>query len=1039
MKNRSLKIRFSLLFVFAIFSSISFAQSLTMEQINGIKARNIGPAGMSGRVTAIDVVSNNPDIIFIGTASGGVWKSESGGVTWEPIFENQDFASVGALKIDQNATDVIWVGTGEGNPRNSQSSGNGIYKSMDGGKTWKHMGLRKTRNIHRIILDPRDAETIYVAVQGSAWGPGEERGLFKSTNGGKNWKKILYLNNTTGAGDLIMDPSNPNKLFVGMWQFERKPWFFTSGGEGSGLYVTYDGGENFQRLNEKNGLPKGELGRIGLGISPNNPKVVYALVESKKNALYRSEDGGHKFKMVANKNIGGRPFYYGEIHIDPQNENRVYNLHSLVDVSNDGGKTFKTLLTWQKAHPDHHAWYMHPSDGSFIIDGNDGGLTISRDRGKTWSFVQNLPLAQFYHINYDMETPYNVYGGMQDNGSWRGPSQVYNVQGIQNVYWKELSFGDGFDVIPDRTNPRHGYTMSQQGNVMRYDLETGFSKFIQPVHPDGDDLRFNWNAAIADNPFNKAGIYFGSQYVHKSDDRGDTWTIISPDLTTNDSTKQKSMESGGLTFDATGAENYTTIIAIAPSTLNKDIIWVGTDDGNLQLTTDGGKTWNNKIKNIKGLPEGSWIPQIQPSTYNEAEAFVVINDYRRDNWAPYIYHTKDYGKKWTNILSKEKVKGYALSFVQDPVAKNLYFVGTESGLYISIDAGKTYSKYTNKYPTVSTMDMRIHPRENDLIIGTFGRAAYIVDNIQPLRELAKEGLSLLDKPVHLFPIPDAEMNVFAQPPGLRFGADAMFYGENKKQGAMISFIANPVEDVKDSVLIEVFNAEGDLMTTIRKSPKKGINRFYWRFNKKGIRFPQQTKPKDNLGEPRGGQVLPGKYKVRLSYSKQVDSTKVNVKFDHRIDYEMKHLEARAALQKTFNAEVEKATKAADKVRDAQAIVKNLSMVIKPLEGDENKDIKDLHKKISKQLTDFAALLEQPKVQGIFRNQKLLPNILRKASWGLMGYIDAPGLREELAIKKAKEAINKYVGDIDTFFAGDWATYQNLIKEKELNFFSSFEN
>jgi len=1038
MKNLSLKIRFSLLFVLAIMSSISFAQSLTMEQINGIKARNIGPAGMSGRVTAIDVVTINPDIIFIGTASGGVWKSESGGVSWEPIFENQDFASVGALKIDQNAPDVIWVGTGEGNPRNSQSSGNGIYKSMDGGKTWKHMGLTKTRNIHRIILDPRDAETIYVAVQGSAWGPGEERGLFKSTDGGKNWKKILYLNNTTGAGDLIMDPSNPNKLFVGMWQFERKPWFFTSGGEGSGLYVTYDGGENFQRLNEKNGLPKGELGRIGLGISPNNPKVVYALVESKKNALYRSEDGGHKFKMVADKNIGGRPFYYGEIHIDPENENRVYNLHSLVDVSDDGGKTFKTLLTWQKAHPDHHAWYMHPTDGSFIIDGNDGGLTISRDRGKTWNFVQNLPLAQFYHINYDMETPYNVYGGMQDNGSWRGPSQVYNVQGIQNVYWKELSFGDGFDVIPDRTNPRHGYTMSQQGNVMRYDLETGFSKFVQPVHPDGDDLRFNWNAAIADDPFNKAGIYFGSQYVHKSTDRGDTWTIISPDLTTNDSTKQKSMESGGLTFDATGAENYTTIIAIAPSPLNKDIIWVGTDDGNLQLTTDGGKTWNNKIGNIKGLPKGSWIPQIHVSTYNEAEAFVVINDYRRDNWAPYIYHTKDYGKKWTNILSKEKVKGYALSFVQDPEAENLYFVGTESGLYISIDAGKTYSKFTNKYPTVSTMDMRIHPRENDLIIGTFGRAAYIIDNIQPLRELAKEGLGLLDKPVHLFPIPDAEMNIFAQPPGLRFGADALFYGENKKQGAMISFIANPVEGVKDSVLIEVFDAEGELMTTIRKSPKKGINRLYWRFNKKGVRFPQQAKPKNNLREPRGGQVLPGEYKVRLSYSKQVDSAKVNVKFDHRIDYEMKHLEARAALQKTFNVEVEKATKAADKVRDAQAIVKNLSMVIKPLEGDENKDIKDLHKKVSKQLSDFTALLEQPKVQGIFRNQKLLPNILRQASWGLMAYIDAPGLREELAIKKAKEAIDKYVSDIDTFFAGDWAAYQKLIKEKELNFFSSFE-
>jgi len=1039
MKNLSLKIRFSFLFVLTLLSGISFAQSLTMEQINGIKARNIGPAGMSGRVTAIDVVTSKPDIIFIGTASGGVWKSDNGGVSWNPIFDHQDFASIGALTIDQSATDVIWVGTGEGNPRNSQSSGNGIYKSMDGGKTWKHLGLPNSRNIYRILIDPRDSKTVYAGVQGSAWGPSEERGLFKTTDGGKNWKKILYINDRTGVGELIMDPSNPNKLFVSMWQFEREAWFFKSGGSGSGLYVTHDAGENFQLLTEKNGIPKGELGRIGLGISPNNPLVVYALVESKHNALYRSEDGGQKFKMVADKNIGGRPFYYGEIHIDPENENRIYNLHSLVDVSDDGGRTFKTMMPYAKAHPDHHAWYMHPKDGSFIIDGNDGGLTMSRDRGKTWRFIRNLPLAQFYHINYDMETPYNVYGGMQDNGSWRGPSQVYNVQGIQNVYWQELSFGDGFDVVPDRVNSRYGFTMSQQGNVMRYDLETGFSKFVQPVHPDGEDLRFNWNAAIAADPFNNNGLYFGSQYLHKSSDRGDTWTIISPDLTTNDSTKQKSMESGGLTYDATGAENYTTIIAIAPSPLNKDIIWVGTDDGNLQLTTDGGKTWTNKIKNIKGVPEGSWIPQIHPSTYNEAEAFVVINDYRRDNWAPYIFHTKDYGKKWTNIVSKEKVKGYALSFVQDTEAENLYFVGTESGLYISIDAGKTFSKYTNKYPTVSTMDMRIHPRENDLIIGTFGRAAYIIDNIEPLRELAKEGLALLKKPVYLFPIPDAEMNIFKQPPGMRFGADALFYGENKKQGAMISYIANPVEGVKDSVLIEIFDAKGDLMTTIRKSPKEGINRFYWRFNKKGVRFPQQAKPKNNLHEPRGGKVLPGEYEVKLSYNTNSCTSKVNVKFDHRIDYEIKNLEARAAMQTAFNTEVEKATKAADKVRDAQAIVKNLSTIIKPLEGDENKDIKDLHKKISKQLNDFAALLKQPKVQGIFRNQKLLPNILRQASWGLMAYIDAPGLREELAVKKAQEAIDKYVGDIDAFFAGEWLTYQTMIKEKNLDFFSSFEN
>jgi len=498
------------------------------------------------------------------------------------------------------------------------------------------------------------------------------------------------------------------------------------------------------------------------------------------------------------------------------------------------------------------------------------------------------------------------------------------------------------------------------------------------------------------------------------------------------------MESGGLTYDATGAENFTTIISIAPSPVNKEVIWVGTDDGNLQLTKDGGKTWTNMIKNVKNVPAGSWIPQIHPSTYNEGEAFVVINDYRRDNWEPYIFHTKDFGKKWTNILSKEKVKGYALSFVQDPEVEHLYFVGTESGLYVSIDAGETYSKFSNHYPTVSTMDMRIHPRENDLIIGTFGRAAFIIDNIEPLRELAKAGVALLEKPVYLFPIPDAEMNVFKQPLGMRFGGDGLFYGENKEQGAMISYIANPVDSVKDSVLIEVFDDEGHLMTSIRKDPKTGINRFYWEFNKKGVRFPNQPKPKNDLREPRGGNVLPGDYLVKLSYNNHSDSAFVNVEFDHRIAYKMEHLLARQALQNEMNAEVEKATAAADKVRDAQAIVKSLAQVIDPLKGDENKEIKALQKDVAKKLNDFAELLEAPKVQGIFREEDGLLNVLRRASWGLMGYIDAPGLREELAMKKAKEAIDEYVGDIDAFFAGDWKKYQSLVEEQQLNFFSSFE-
>lgn len=1037
MQNRITKFLPSLMLLF-ILPLVMMGQSINMDMLKGFSPRSIGPAGMSGRVTSIDVVQSNPDIIYIGSASGGVWKSTSGGVTWEPLFQDQDYASIGALKIDQNVPDIIWVGTGEGNPRNSQSSGNGVYKSIDGGKTWKHMGLKDSRNIHRIILDPRNSDVIYVGVQGAAWGAGEQRGLFKSTDGGKTWKKILYKNDRSGIGEVIIDPSNPNKLFAALWQFERSPWFFKSGGEGSGLYVTHDGGDNWKQLDKENGLPEGELGRIGLGISANNPKVVYALIESKKNALYRSDDGGLKFKKVADKNIGGRPFYYGEFHLDPENENRIYNIHTTVDVSIDGGKTFANLIPYQKVHPDYHAWYSHPIDGSFIICGNDGGIAISRDRGKTWRFVENLPLAQFYHINYDMQTPYNVYGGMQDNGSWQGPSMVYKSGGIKNEYWREVSFGDGFDVVPDPTNPHQGYTMSQQGNVMRYDTRTGFNKFIQPVHPEGKKLRFNWNAAIAADPFNESGIYFGSQYLHKSSDRGDHWTIISPDLTSNDPEKQKAHESGGLTYDASGAENFTTIISIAPSPKNNDVVWVGTDDGNLQLTQDGGKTWTNMIERIKDLPEGCWIPQINASEYNEGEAFVVVNDYRRDNWAPYVYHTTDFGRKWTNLLSADKVTGYALSFVQDPVVENLYFVGTESGLYFSIDAGENWTKWTHKYPTVSTMDLKIHPRENDLIIGTFGRAAFIIDNIQPLRELAIEGVSLFDESAHLFPIPEAEMAKFSQPPGYHFPADAAYAGENKRTGAMISYVANPDTSNKEKVVIEIFDNDGKLLTTIKNKAEKGINRHYWRFNAKGVRYPNRPKPKDEDQQSFGGSVLPGTYKVKLNYNGQSDSTMVKVIFDHRITYDMTALLEREKMNNSFEKEVQKATIAADKVRDAQTITKQIGEMIKSLKGDEYKELKDLHKSINKELTVFIEILNPKPVQGFKRDPDLLSSVLRQASRAIGSYIDQPGIREEIAIGKAEKAIKIFVTDVTNFFSEDWASYQQLIKEKEVDYFTNFK-
>ncbi|MDA8685938.1 hypothetical protein N9L94_02855, partial [Robiginitalea sp.] len=668
--------------VLLVFAMPLFSQNFDLSLAGDLKPRSIGPAGMSGRVTAIDVVTSEPDIMYAGTASGGLWKSTSGGIQWEPVFDKEVTASIGAVAIQQSNPAVIWVGTGEGNPRNSLNGGFGVYRSLDGGRSWQHLGLEQTRHIHRIIIDPTDPNTVYVGAIGSPWGEHPERGVFKTTDGGSTWQKVLFVDNKTGVGDMVMDPSNPNKLIVGMWEHRRWPWFFKSGGPGSGLFMTHDGGKSWKKLSDKDGLPEGNLGRIGLAFATNKPNIVYALVEAKKNALYRSEDGGFSWKKVNDKeDIGNRPFYYSDLFVDPENENRVISAFSFVNVSEDGGRSFTGLMpaygVSNGIHPDHHAFWIHPTDGQFMMDGNDGGLNISRDGGKTWRFVGNLPLAQFYHIRTDNEFPYNVYGGMQDNGSWRGPAYVWKAQGIRNSYWQEIAFGDGFDVVPDPDDSRYGYAMSQQGYVGRYDSQTGNDYSVRPTPPDATtELRFNWNAAIGQDPFNNSTLYFGSQFVHKSTDKGLTWSIISPDMTTNDPEKQKQSESGGLTMDATGAENHCTILVIEPSAVERNMLWVGTDDGRVHYTRDGGATWTEVTTNIKGLPKGSWIPQIRASERNPGEALLIANDYRRYNYTPYAYRTKDYGKTWTRLVDGSDVPSYTLAIVEDPQNPNLLFLGT---------------------------------------------------------------------------------------------------------------------------------------------------------------------------------------------------------------------------------------------------------------------------------------------------------------------------------------------------------------------------
>jgi photosystem II stability/assembly factor-like uncharacterized protein len=1008
------------------------AQPLDMELLKGMKARSIGPGGMSGRVTAIGVERRNDAVFYIGTASGGLWKTENGGINFMPLFDKEEVSSIGALAIDPSNEDIVWAGTGEGNPRNSLNGGYGIYRSLDGGRNWTLMGLEKTRHIHRIIVDPSNSEVVYAGAIGSPWGPHPERGVYKTTDGGKSWKKILFVNEQTGVADMVMDPHNRNKLFIAMWEHRRWPWFFKSGGEGSGLYMTVDGGENWKRLTEKEGLPKGELGRIGLAIARGNSDYVYALIESEKNAIYRSADGGYSWEMRGDKDMGNRPFYYSEIYVDPFNENRVYTLFSPVNVSEDGGRSFSTLLG-QQIHVDHHAWWISPENPSFMIDGNDGGMAITYDRGKSWRHVTNLPVSQFYHIRVDNELPYNVYGGMQDNGSWAGPGYTWSGGGIINTEWAFLMGGDGFDVMPAAGDPSTCYAMSQQGNVGRINLETGNVVDIQPADDGKTPLRFNWNSAIAQDPFHDNTIYFGSQFVHKSSDRGDRWETISPDLTTNDTAKQKFNESGGLTYDVTGAENHTTILAISPSTVEEGVIWVGTDDGNIQLTRDGGESWTNCTPRIREMPSGAWVPQIVTSRSEAGDAWVVVNNYRQNDYAPYLFHTGDYGVRWERVVGPAHVKGYVLSFAQDPLEPKLQFLGTEQGLWVSIDGGVQWSKWTVGYPTVPTMDMVIHPREGDLVIGTFGRSAYIIDDIGPLRALAREPDRITSSGIYLFEPPAAYLADLKNLPGYYFSGDAYYEGENRPQGAMISYYADVEEgsEKKDSVTIIVMDRERNLVRTLKSVPENGLNRTGWHLDRKGVRLNFNEKEDSGRGRETGGggSVLPGVYQLQIAYKGDTATTNLRVEPDPRIEYDLAGMKMKQEKSDELLGRLEALNESLSTIRKC----KESYILVNKLAGEKVSDqLAEAAKGMSQELDRISKLVfRDESIQGIYYPSEAL-YVKMSGIYSITG-ADRPLTDNQLQkLEQYISMADETIAMIDHFLQNEWKSYRELVQAEQIS-------
>lgn len=819
------------------------------------KWRNIGPANMGGRIVDIEAVESSFRIVFLASASGGVWKSTNAGTTWEPIFDHYPSASIGDIAIFQPDPDIIWVGTGEANNRNSVAWGDGIYKSVDGGRTFVNKGLQDTGHIARVVPHPSDPNTVYVAAVGHLWGYSGTRGLFKSTDGGDTWVKLtngLPDDGRTGSTDLVMDPNNPEVLYTAFYHRLRRPWTFHSGGPNGGIFKSTDGGASWAKLTT--GLPPGETGRIGLAIYRQDPRILMAIVEAARtddlskpgSGIYRSEDGGDTWIYVNTYN--NRPFYYSQIRINPLNDQRVYVLTTRFMVSEDGGRTLKNGSLDQEIHGDFHAMWLDPNDTDRFYIGEDKGPFLTHDHGEHFQFFDNIAIGQYYRIGVDMRDPYYVYGGLQDNGTYGGPSFGRDARGIlSDDNWK-LHWGDGQDIQVDPTDWRTLYTEAENGSFRRYDVEThrfsgsrpqptnitNFANVVGSVSPGDTPFRFNWSAPLVMSPHDPRTLFLGGNYLFKTVDRGETWTIISPDLSTKDSVKTARGQSGGITPDNSGAETHGSITSVAQSSLTPGVIWVGTDDGNIQITRNGGVSWTNVRDNVPEVPSGIWVDRVEASHFDEGTAYVAFDGHRSDVFTPWIFKTADYGASWTNITNNMP-DGQVVHVVrEDHKNRNLLFAGTEFAVFVSLNGGSRWTRLMNDMPTVAMQDLVIHPRDNDLVAGTHGRSIWILDDLAPLQQLTPEVLAV---DAHLFENRPATLWENTSRGGQR-GHD-WFAGENPativltssvpraqfRNTATVSYYLRTSPDAP--VTLEIADIPGRSTHSAVLNSEPGIHRYRW--------------------------------------------------------------------------------------------------------------------------------------------------------------------------------------------------------------------
>ncbi|MCH7933280.1 MAG: hypothetical protein IIC36_04720 [Gemmatimonadetes bacterium] len=913
------------LFLLALFIFVNPVAEPALGQVSadrfaGMPARSIGPTGNTGRISAIDAVVADPNVVFVGAAPGGVWKSVNGGQTWRAVFDDQPVSTIASIAINQANPDIVWVGVGEvpGRER-ADPSASGVYRSLDGGDSWAGAGLLGIEGVHRILLHPSSPEIVYAGVSGVRWEDGAGPGVYKTTDGGQSWIRVLFVDERTGVSDLVMDPRDPERLLAAMWSTRAYPWSVVPRGPGSGLFLTRDGGESWIRLTEEDGLPAGELGRIALDVFGGNPRVVHALVDAGEGVLLRSTDRGRTWRTVRRgPHLMSALDEPNDIVADPVNGSRLYLLSSRFSVSDDGGESF--LNGGRGSRPGFRVLWIHPGDPRLLYGGTDHGPYVSRDAGEHWAPLGRLPLGRFNHASVDMAVPFNVYGGLERNGSWVGSAYGWAEGGARNRDWMELGSDDGFTILVDPVEASRGYAVAPGGDLVRFDIRTGERKAIRPWAPDIAELRFNRDTPIALDPHEAEGIYFGSQFVHRSGNRGGTWQIISGDLTANDPAgrredRRDASDAGGFGPDAESVDGPeepggATITVIAPSPVDRDVIWVGTDEGDVQVTRSAGGEWESVRRRIGSVPDSAWVTHIEPSVFRPGSAYVAFDAHRTGNRESLIFSTDNYGRSWRRLARGADIEGVVHTLEQDPIVEDLLFAGTEAGLYVSLNRGEDWIKWTHGLPPVPVRDLVLHPRDHDLVIATHGRAAYVLDDIRPLRELARnpEGAEL---ELFLFEPPPAFIRATPAPVrDDRPAGDAVLRGQDRPFGALLTYWlgASPNEDRGDRgdgeegvgeageesrvVTIEILDFEGRVVRTFSGPAVPGVNRIAWdlREDPPTLSGPLGEFSDAPIGANDGGfpsaDVLPGSFTVRISSEGAESVRMLEVRTDARVEIEM---------------------------------------------------------------------------------------------------------------------------------------------------------